>query len=325
MSALARHVPELDGRTWRALVLLTTSLVQRLLRDGMVLRSMIWPSGITVGTLLLVLATFAVLGERVEVAVDETVPPALIERLEAHGWTVLRGDAEALVREGRAFAGTDGRVLWTRSEGIRQLELEAVLREHAGAPWRPSARDALPRHGDDVAMADLLCRILAVLFALYGAVFGLGSVARDRDDGSLLAELTLPVPHWVPGLARWAAATAVITAFYAFAVATFHAILGVSDPWPFVRHGFAAAGGAAAIGLMVVGGAGLERGFSGPLATTMALVTGAMGAGLVLPDFGQALPIASVLAGGTGWAPAGAALVLGVLAAAVFSVRSART
>lgn len=324
MSALARHVPELDPRTWRALALLTSSLVRRLLRDGMVLRSMIWPSAITVGTLLLTLVAFALWKGTGAVAVGTEAPPALVERIEAHGWTVLPGDPEALVRDGRAFAGTDGRILWTRTHGIEQLELEALLREQAGAPWRPSAPDALPRQADSTVQADLLCRILAVLFALYGAVFGLGAVARDRDDGSLAAELTLPVPHWVPGMARWAAATGVITVFYGLAVALFHALMGVSDPWPFVRHGFAAAGGSAAIGLMVVGGAGLERGFSGPLATSLALVTGTMGAGFALPDLGRVLPIGSVLAGGTGWAPAGAALALGLLSAAVFSVRSAR-
>lgn len=324
MTRVSRHLPELDLRTWRALLLLTASLVQRLMRERLVLRSMIWPTALTLITLVLTLLLMSFRTSAPRFVVDPSVPPSLVEAMEARNWEIFEGDPYSVMLEGRALAGTDGRTIWTRGAGPLTLELESLLREHHGAPWRPAAPARRPPSDGRSSGADLLCKILAVLFSLYGAVFGLGAVARDRDDGSLDSELSLPVPHWVPGMARWAAATVVTTTFYGLAVAAFHAIMGVSSPWSFFRHGFAAAGGSAAIGLMVVGGAGLKRGFSGPMSASLALVTGCMGLWWIAPELGRVLPIASVLAGGSGWAPSGAALALGLLSAAVFSVRSAR-
>lgn len=326
MSTLRTHVPELDPRTWNALFLLTATLGRRFLREGLVMRSLVWPAAITIGTLVATLGVVAATKDASIVAISPAVPAEVAADLGAHGWTVRPADdPAALVRDGGAWAGTDGATIWATNGSIDLLELEAVLRAHRGAPWRPSARDALPQAAETEAFGRLLCQVLAVLFALYGVVFGLGSVARDRDDGTLEAELALPVPHWVPGMARWLAATAVLTLFFGLCVALFHAVMGVDAPWAMVRHGFAACGGAAAIGLMVVGAAGLEQGFSGPLAASLAIATGAIGFGLSLPTVGHVLPLASVFAGGSGWGPAGAAIALGLFAAGVFSVRSARS
>lgn len=328
--SLGHHVPELNPRTWRGLALLTLTLTRRFLREGLVMRSLVWPTGITVGTLVATLVVAAILKGSVVVGITDQVPAEVVQVIEAQGWaTRTTDDPVGLVRRGSAWAATDGRALWAANPSVDLLHLEAMLRAHHGADWTPAVHQASstpqapPEHSGDPGL--LICRMLAVLFALYGVVFGLGAVARDRDDGTLEAELSLPLPHWVPGLARWIAATAVLTGSYALAVVLFDAIMGVTEPATIVRHGFAACGGAAAIGLMAVGGAGLKQGFSGPLAAGLTLTTAAIGFGLGAPSIGHVLPLASLFAGGSGWGPVGATLALGLLSAGVFSVRSART
>lgn len=322
----ARAVPELDPRTWRALALLTGTLTRRFLREGLVLRSLVWPTALCVLTLLITLGVASLLQSTGVVALADTLEPELVTELEGLQWpTRITDDPEAMVRSGAAWAGTDGTTLWTRQHGVSALTIEAALRRHEGAPWVPVPRDALPDPTAGGAQGGLICRILAVLFALYGVVFGLGSVARDRDDGTLEAELSLPVPHWVPGLARWLSASALLTVFFANAVVLVHAILAVDDPWAMVRHGSAACAGATAIGLVSVGRAGIKQGFSGPLAAALTATTGGLGLGLAAPSWGQALPLASVFAGGSGWGPTGAAVAAGFVASAVFAARSARS
>jgi hypothetical protein len=67
----------------------------------------------------------------------------------------------------------------------------------------------------------------------------------------------------------------------------------------------------------------LKAGFSGPLASGLALASGLVAVGLVAPAVGGWLPIASMLAGGDGFAPLVGALALGAAAIAVFTRRSA--
>ena len=156
-------------------------------------------------------------------------------------------------------------------------------------PIDPKTRDA---HGD------VACRLVGLLFVLYGVVFGLGGVARDRDNGSLEAELALPVPRWVGGLARWIASSLVLGAFYAATVLLFSSMFPVRDCGAVVRHGVAAASVGVALGLSAVGSAGLKNGFSGPLAVAMTGATGlaSVGAALTLAW----MPIASLLTNGSG-------------------------
>jgi hypothetical protein len=183
----------------------------------------------------------------------------------------------------------------------------------------------MPDTADAAPQGALFSKLVAILFTLYGVVFGLGMVARDRDDGTLEAELALPLPHWVAGATRWLSATLVLSLFYAYSVILFDAIIGVADRGAMIRHGMAATGGATALGLVAVGKAGIKQGFSGPLAGGLTATMAVMGIGLAQPDIGSYLPLASLFAGGSGWIPVGVSLGLGVLASWIFSVRSART
>ncbi len=311
-------------RTARALVELVAVLVRRLLREGMVRRSLLWPTALTAGTLVATLIVFASLQATETVGVTRAVSAELRGVIEAAGFEpVFVSDAREAVRNG-TWAAVDGQVLWTNDRGPRALQLEAALREALEAPWRPDPVVPLPQTADAAPSGAAVCRLVASLFALYGVVFGLGMVARDRDDGTLAAELALPIPRWVPGAARWIASTLLLSSFYALCVATFAAIMGLPDAAAMARHGAAACGAATAIGLVVVGRAGLKQSFAGPFATGMGMATGLIALGNTHPAVGSWLPLASVFTGGDGWAPLAGTLVAGALASAIFAVRAAR-
>jgi len=314
-----------NRRVALAVVLLTATLIRRFLREGFVLRSLVWPAGLAAGTLLMTLLVVAMVKESQFIGVPADLDPALVERLQEEGWTPkITDDLEATMRARQSWAATDGTVMW-RNWRPESLRLESILRERKGAKWRPEADVKMPTASEAAPQGALFTKLVAILFTLYGVVFGLGMVARDRDDGSLEAELALPLPHWVAGATRWLAATSVLSLFFSFSVVLFDAIIGVEQGGALIRHGIAATGGATALGLIAVGKAGIKQGFSGPLAGGLTGAMGVMGVGLAMPQVGSYLPLASLFAGGSGWIPVAIAMGLGVVASAVFSFRSARS
>ena len=316
----------MNGRDLSALVALGATLMRRLLREGMVLRSMIWPALLAGGTLIVTLIVASVLQVSSEVAIPAELDPAVVSEIEANGFVATTvDDPHAAVRAGDVWAGTDGRTVWLSGPSEDATRLEATVRAHAGSAWTPVARPpALPEAQEVEQQGQQTMQVLALLFALYGVVFGVGMVARDRDDGTLEAELSLPIRRWVPGAARWLSGTTVLVVFFAYSVALFDALIGVADSAAMVRHGYAASGAAISIGIAVIGTAGSRQGFSGPLALGLSVVFGLIGLGVAQPDLGQWIPLASVLAGGTGWAPALIATATGFVGAAIFARRSAR-
>jgi hypothetical protein len=315
--------------TWRrvvlALPLLTAVLIRRFLREGFVLRSLLWPAALTVGTLLATLLVFSNLRQSDTIGVSPDLQPALVDRLTDEGWTtVVTPDLASAMKKRRVWATTDGVQLW-HDGSPRARRLESILRQHAGAPWRPAEQIRLPSRSDAAPQGALFTTLVAVMFALYGVVFGLGMVARDRDDGSLEAELSLPLPHWVAGASRWLASTLVLSVFFAFSVLLFDAVIGVKRAPELIRHGIASCGAATALGLISVGRAGLKQGFSGPLAGGLTAAMALMSIGWAQPGVGTYVPLASLLTSGDGWIPMGGSLVLGIVASLVFSKRSARS
>ncbi|MFT4626945.1 MAG: hypothetical protein ACI8PZ_005626 [Myxococcota bacterium] len=310
--------------TLRALYELVSVLIRRLLREGMIRRSLLWPTGLTAGTLVATLVVFASLRGSEIVGVSSTVDKALVEMLEADGFhTVQVEDARAAVLGG-TWAALDGAVLWTNDRGPRALQLEASVRTFLDAPWRPDPVVPLPKAAEAAPNGAAVCQLVASLFALYGVVFGLGMVARDRDDGTLAAELALPIARWVPGAARWIAGTLLLSLFYALCVAIFDAIMGLPDAAAMTRHGAAACGAATALGVMAVGRTSLRQSFAGPFAAGMGAATGLIALGNANPAVGRWLPLASVFTDGDGWAPLAGSLVAGVIASAAFALRAAR-
>jgi ABC-type Na+ efflux pump permease subunit len=299
----------------------TVDLVRRLMREKHVVRSLLWPIALVPITLMFTVFGFVWLEGDWPVGVQAGADPSVATALRDAGFTPVEvADARSAVLNGTTRTATDGQTVWAASMRGRALQIERALRVRAGADWMVAR--ARPPVADQ-SQGSRVMGVIGVLFVLFGVVFGAGMVARDRDDGTLEAELALGVRRWVHGAARWVAGSVVLLAHYALAVLVLHAILGVEGAWQVARHGIAACAGSVAVGLLVVGRAGLKAGFSGPLASGLALASGLVAVGLVAPAVGGWLPIASMLAGGDGFAPLVGALALGAAAIAVFTRRSA--
>ncbi|MEZ4238868.1 MAG: ABC transporter permease subunit [Myxococcota bacterium] len=308
------------SRSLRALWLLTASSLRRMLREDLVVRSMVWPGLVTAATLSVTLSVAALVRPGRDLAVPPDLDPELVAAFEAADFDVeVRDDPATWVHAGGASLGTDGRTLWLYGTPSAALEVESMLRSRVSAPWRPVILTP-PSADSELARGDVVCGVLALLFVLYGLVFGLGGVARDRDDGTLEIELSLPVPRWVGGLARWIASTLILAAFYAASAVMLAAILPTPHLDAAVRNGIAACGGGVAIGLAVVGSAGIKQGFSGPFALGMTSATGLALSGATLGL--TWLPIGSLFAGGDGWGACAVALGSGGLCAALYGWRT---
>jgi hypothetical protein len=315
-------------RPIRATLLLTGALLRRMLREGMVRRSLLWPTALTACTLLLTLLVMSWLRSGSVVGTLPSTPDVLVQDLKGAGFAlIVVEDPDAALRSGRVWAATDGQRLWVQGDDPDlpgAVKLESIVRLHAKASWRPHRDPPLPKAGDAADSGRTITRLLAVLFSLYGVVFGLGMVSRDRDDGTLAAELALPVPGWVPGAARWLAGSAVVAAFYGLCALVFDALIGVPDIGAVIRNGAAAGATATAIGLGTVGKANLRASFAAPFAFGMTLATGLSALGAFSSELGRMVPIASVFTESDGWIPLLGAAAAGVLATLAFWARAAR-
>ncbi|MCB9663026.1 MAG: hypothetical protein H6732_02860 [Alphaproteobacteria bacterium] len=311
----------------RALVLLTLDGIRRLLREGIVLRSLTFP---------VVLALFAVGGTVIAVLLLQppprlAIPPALdasplAADVRADDWEVLVTDTpEEAVVDGTAALATDGTTLWIGAGGHPPLRLEAIVRTHLQTRWRPVQPPK--RRAAEIQESEAprqLAVFIGALFALYGVVFGAGSVARDRDEGTLDAELSTAVPHVVHGLARWLAGSLVLGGFYGLSVALVDAIMGVQDALQLALAGLASCAASTAVGLGVIGRAGLDRGFAGPMSAGLVAVFSVLSAGLADRAAGAYLPIASLVVRDASWPiPLGVACAMGIVASLAFARRTA--
>ncbi|MBW1877735.1 MAG: ABC transporter permease subunit [Deltaproteobacteria bacterium] len=310
-------------RTLRGLLLLTGALLQRLTREGLVLRSLTFPTGLTVGTLVLTIGVVAWVRWDPLVAITadlEHLQPALVENGLR---TAIVDDPQADVEAERAWAGTNGREIWLSGSGPKALILESMVRQELGADWRPDTDVPKPPLRVAIAMGRRVVMLLGVLFALYGVVFGAGMIARDRDAGILEIELSLPLPRWVVGASRLLAGTLSLSVFLALGILMVDAVIGIPNAWATIRHGIACACGSTCIGMLVIGRAGLKAGFTGPLTTGMSLATGLVAVGLTAPGFARWLPLASFASSASGWEALAGAAVLSIITLVVFTLRSA--
>lgn len=312
-------------RSLRALVLLTAAMLQRLAREGLILRSLTFPTGLTVGTLMLTIGIVAFMRSDPLIALTPDLADLAPVLAENELRTVIVEDPEAWVEEEDAWAGTDGRRIWASGSGPKMLLLESVVRDRVGASWRPDADVPRPPLSVARAMGQRIIVLLGALFALYGVVFGAGMVARDRDDGSFEAELALPVPRWVHGAVRLLTGTLSLSAFFALGVFMVEAVIGLPDAGAVVRHGIACAVGATGIGLLAIGRGGLKSGFTGPLASGMSVATAVFALGFAAPALARWVPLASFGTGASGWEALAGSAVFGLVVVAVFTRRSART
>ncbi|MBN2799002.1 MAG: ABC transporter permease subunit [Deltaproteobacteria bacterium] len=303
-------------RAWRALAALVLSLWLRLAREGLVVRAILFPLLLSAATLTATLGVVVMVAPLQTVAMTPAAWEELRDDLPAHIFMpYLAEDPKEEVWTRRAWGGTDGHILWLRYGGQRANYLEGVIRRHRDAPWRQAEVFSVSSTETVSVQGGQIARIMGALFTLYGVVFGVGMVARDREDGSLAAEFSLPIPRWVPGLARWIAGSSVLAAFFAYSVLLWSALFGVDEVGAIQRSGVAASLASVAVGLLVLGDARMGRGFSGALSKGLMVGAGLLGVGMAWPAVGVWLPIASLTAHGGGWVALALSLALGPLAA----------
>jgi hypothetical protein len=314
----------------RALALLTVDMLRRLLREGVVLRSLVFPVGLAATAMILTVVAVVLLRPPGTLALTpEAATPAILAEAEAGGWPVVQvDDPHALVIAGSAAAATDGRTIWTYKASAEALRLESLLRRNLNAGWRiepPTKQGRTNRARSERGTRHLL-QFIGALFAFYGVVFGAGSVARDRDEGTFDAELVTALPMWVHGAARWLAGSVLLSAFFAFSVILFDAFIGVAAPVSLAVHGAAACAGSTAIGLVVIGRAGLENGFAAPMSAGLVIVVTLLSIGLKLDLQVAWLPVASLLTDDiSGAAALATSVTWGVAGTALFTWRSTVT
>jgi hypothetical protein len=309
----------------KGFLLLTGSLVRRLLREPLVLRSLVFPVLITAGVLLGFLAIVAVVKAPMVVAVPPGFASARLSAdLAQYELRVAEfKDPANAVQWGLARAGTDGSTVWTRGPVVEGGLVERVLREQRGSRWRLDAEASRPSAGGREARdtGRRFARMLASIFALYGVVFGAGMIARDRADGSLGVEFTLPSSRMLPGLARFAAAFLVLTAFLVPSLWVLDALVGVPHIAVMCRLGVAAAAASAGIGLATMAQSGVKGGFAGPLGVALIAAFGALVTGRLVPAMAPWMPIGSLWHDGPasqglyGWLPLGVSVLVGLFGA----------
>ncbi len=306
-------------------VLLTASLIRRLLREPLVLRSLTFPVLITSGVLIGFLAIWSVVMAPMIVAVPKGFDSARLSA-DLAPFELRVGefsDPAAAVQWRFARVGTDGTTVWSRGIVREAGVVEKVLRDEKGSRWRLDANVAMPMAGGTLAQEQgrLLARMLSSIFALYGVVFGAGMIARDRDDGSLGVEFTLPRSRFLPGFARFMASFIVLGAFLVPSLWVLNSLVGVPDIGMMCRVGVAAAAASAGIGLTTMAQSGAKGGFAGPLGFALVAAFSALLSGRLVPALAPALPIGSLWANGPssigldGWTPLAMSVLVGLFGA----------
>lgn len=320
------------GARWAAaLPVLTQALLLRLLREGMLVRALIWPGALVglalIGSALLV----ALLTRHPTIAVDD---PGLVGAFEQAGFDVSRiDDPAAAMREGDVRRATwrDGeqRVLALTMAGRDGLRAEAILRDAVGAGWRLDVPPPPGRSADLDGQAGRLAALVAVLYALYGVVLGAGALVRDREAGVLEADLALPLPPWVHGLARQLAPALALGLGLLGTLWLVGALLGLPESGRWWREGACAATATVSLGALLAAGwrgpllgrGGAADGLTAPLSRGLTGATSLLAVGWMAPEVGRHLPVSSLAALAQGATPSLVAPILGGLLVAVVAWR----
>lgn len=296
----------------------------RLVREGFVVRALAWPgllaAGSMVGTALIVGLMGSPVDEVASLAMRAEDAALVQEQIAAAG-VELRLDPEP---EQAAAQGRAGRAAWrepgvhgeaTRwilaapSAGPTTVQIEAVLRDQAGAVWRIEVPAETPRSAVVAGQSGRMGLIISVLFSLYGVVMGAGLAWRDRSEGVVEAALTLPVPPWTQAAGRVVGLAVVLGLGQLATLLLMHGIMAMDRPIAIAGNGLVSTVVACALGLSAVASPGAsDRGFAAPLSRALGLVTALMGLGAGVPELGAWLPVASLGALAVGESPLAAPL-----------------
>lgn len=283
----------------KALFWLTATLIRRLLRYGMILRSLSFPAALISLTLVLTVGVISATRPPARLVVTPSLyTKDLAKELQTHDIELISdSEPETWVRNGAATAGSNGVQFWVSGVTKTSLTSEAILRTALGSSWRPTT-PSLPKPERIHQLGALIVRLLLGIFSLYGVVFGTAMVARDREDGSLEIDCTLPVRRWVHGAARCLAASTLLVVFLILSTWMMQAIIGVSGATNLILHGVSASLASVSLGIVSAGRAKINSGFGSALALGLTITTACFGIGYALPSIGKFLPLASVVTGG---------------------------
>jgi len=312
----------------RATGWLTLALMRRSIREGIVLRSLVVPGAIAVfGTLATMLVTTWML-PAARIAVDDDAPIEVVDRIEALGGEpVAVPDVMEALHASVADVGISRGRLLVDLRGAQPLGAEHIARHALGGRWLPATspratQDRIPPTGP----AQAIVRMLVGLFCLYGVVFGAGGIARDRSMGLLDAELVVGLPHVAIGMARWLASVTVVALPLVATIAAVDAVVWVEGAATLGWHGVAGVAASVSVGMVAIGQADLDKGFSGPLALGLGSLAALFSAGLT-PGLGSLVPVGSILLAGPATDPLpalGASLVMSALGWWSFATRTAQ-
>jgi hypothetical protein len=290
---------EIHASNARAVAGLAFSVVLRLMREGLVVRALLWP-GLLTTLSIFVSAAYTVTWRGGNYLYTDQ--PELVAPLEEDGFEVtVLDNPEALLFDRRA-----DRAVWREGDklvlGVRWAEYlksraEVRLRDVTGERWRlelpPSSPK--PRHRDDlIPITGVIAGIVGLLFTLYGVVIGTGALYRDRSSGVLESDLALPIPRWVHPVARILALAAVLGPAMIVSLVVVDSLLSMNQMGSWMIDGFfaAVAGGALGIGLMARADA--RRGFSAPLSQGLMGSMALISLGYWAADVGRYLPLLSL-------------------------------
>ncbi len=311
----------------RAALALTATFVLRFLREGLVLRALVWPGLVCALALVGTAGAYAWFGVSPRVLVSE--PELVVPFSEAGFMVEVHSDPAGEIAGGRAWRGVwkegDTWVFGRASGGRGSFRIEALLRDISGARWRLDIPELEARPTDVDRQARLMAGIIGLFFTLYGVVMGAGSVFRDRGNGCLEGEMALPIPFWAHAAARLLALSVVVVPSFTATLLLIDGLIGISHVADWVLHGGAATLAGGSLGLMATSAPTLDRGFSAPLSRALTVSMAMLTVGWSFPAFGAWLPLASLGAFMHGATPSPVAALGAVLIAALATLRFGRS
>jgi hypothetical protein len=283
----------------RALLGLALSVVLRLMREGLVVRALLWPGFLTALSVFISASFTMVWKGGYYIYVSE---PALVAPLEAEGFEVtVIPDPESVM-----LSRLSERAVWREGDhlvlGMSLVEssrsrAESVLRNFTGERWRVELppEKARTQSTDELRpITGMVAGIVGLLFTLYGVVIGTGALYRDRSSGVLESDLALPVPRWIHAAARLLALGVVLGPALVVSLLVVDSLLALHNVEMWMADGFLAAFTGGTMGVALMARADAKRGFSAALSQALMLSMGLISLGFVLPQWGCLLPVLSL-------------------------------
>jgi hypothetical protein len=312
------------GSNVRALAGLSLAIVLRLLREGLVVRALVWPGLLTAMSMFISASVTIAWRNNPVIYVSDA---ALVQPLEAADFKVrVHPDPEATLRD-----GTSERAVWREGEklvmgvtwgGILSTKAESVLRNHVEERWRLEVPSPQKRRRDSVELrpvTGLLAGVVALLFTLYGVVIGAGSLYRDRSSGVLESDLALPVPRWIHAAARLVALSAVLGPALIVSLFIVDTLLPIFKLYQWMFTGILAALTGGMLGVASMARNANRRGFSAALSQSLTITMGLIALGFAAPVVGRAFPLVSLGSSFAGGQASLWSVPVAILAAALVS------